>query len=179
QEAMLVGTIEPSTLTQHDDASLLAVLAQPGMPESTRRLTASLRDRRFHKRAVEISSRASDLFARLGALFYQPAARRQLEIAMVERLRELTGENVPDDAILLDIPKPEKWRTDVWVEFSSPPVGLQRLMPWRTVVGLGDEELKRYEEHRRLIRLVVVEEYRDRVRGEWERLLYPSIGGMI
>lgn len=179
QEAMLAGTIAANTLTQHDDASLLAILAHSDMPESTRRLTAALRDRHFHKRAVEISSRATDLYARLGALFYQPAARRRVELAMVERLRELTGTDVPDDAVLIDIPKPEKWRTDVWVEFTSPPIGMQRLMPWRTVVGLGDEELKRYEEHRRLIRLVVAEPYRDRVRAEWERLLYPLIGGMI
>lgn len=179
QEAMLAGAIEADTLTQHDDASLLAVLAKPEMPDSTRRLTAALRDRHFHKRAIEISSRATDLYARLGALFYQPAARRRVEIAMVERFRELTGEAVPDDAILIDIPKPEKWRTDVWVEFTDPPIGMQRLMPWRTVVGLGDEELKRYEEHRRLIRLVVAEPYRERVRAEWERLLYPLIGGIV
>jgi HD superfamily phosphohydrolase len=179
QEALIAGVIEADTLTQHDDASLLALLASPVMPESTRRLTAALRERRFHKRAVEISSRAADLFARLGELFYLPAARRRVEIAMVERFRELSGEPAPDDAILIDIPKPEKWRTDVWVEFSAPPVGMQRLMPWRTVVGLGDEELKRYEEHRRLIRLVVAEPYRERVRAEWERLLYPLIGGIV
>jgi HD superfamily phosphohydrolase len=179
QEALIAGSIEAETLTRHDDASLLAVLESPAMPEATRRLTAALRDRRFHKRAVEISSRATDLYARLGALFYQPEARRRVEIAMVEQLRALTGEAIPDDAILIDIPKPEKWRTDVWVEFANPPVGMQRLMPWRTVVGLGDEELKRYEEHRRLIRLVVVEPYRERVRAEWERLLYPLIGGIV
>lgn len=179
QEAMIAGAIEAETLTRHDDASLLAVLDSPVMPESTRRLTVALRDRLIHKRAVEISSRASDLYARLGSLFYQPAERRRLELGLVARLNDLVGGGVPDDAILIDIPKPEKWRTDVWVEFSNPPVGMQRLMPWRTVVGLGDEELKRYEEHRRLIRLVVAEPYRERVRAEWERLLYPLIGGMV
>ena len=105
--------------------------------------------------------------------------QRRLELGLVGRLNDLVGGGVPDDAILIDIPKPEKWRTDVWVEFSNPPVGMQRLMPWRTVVGLGDEELKRYEEHRRLIRLVVAEPYRERLRQEWERLLYPLIGGMV
>jgi hypothetical protein len=91
----------------------------------------------------------------------------------------LTGDEVPGEAILIDIPKPEKWRTDVWVEFDAPPVGFQPLMPWRSVVGLGDEDLKRYEEHRRMIRLVVAEPYREQVRQNWERLLYPLVGGIL
>ncbi len=179
QEALLAGAISPDELTRNDDASLMALLDRAGMPEETRRLTAALRERRFHKRAVEISSRAADLHTRLGALFYNPGARRKVERAMVEALQTLTGENVPGESILIDIPKPEKWRTDVWVEFDAPPVGFQSLMPWRSVVGLGDEDLKRYEEHRRLIRLVVAEPYREQVRQNWERLLYPLVGGIL
>jgi HD superfamily phosphohydrolase len=179
QEGLLAGAITADELTRHDDASLLAFLAQPDMPAPTRRLTAALRDRRFHKRAVEISSRASDLHIRLGALFHNPGARRLVELALVDRLREMTGEDVPEEAILIDIPKPEKWRTDVWVQFDAPPIGFQPLMTWRDVVGLGDSDLKRYEEHRRLIRLVAADPYRAVVRDNWERLLYPLLGGML
>ena len=57
--------------------------------------------------------------------------------------------------------------------------GFQPLMPWRNVVGLGEEDLKRYEEHRRLIRLVAAEPYRELVRAHWERLLYPLVGGIL
>jgi HD superfamily phosphohydrolase len=179
QEGLLAGAIDADELTQHDDASLLAFLSQPDMPASTRRLTDALRDRRFHKRAVEISSRASDLHTRLGALFHNPGSRRLVELALVDRLREMTGEDVPEEAILIDIPKPEKWRTDVWVQFETPPIGFQSLMAWRDVVGLGDDDLKRYEEHRRLIRLVAADPYREAVRENWEQLLYPLIGGML
>jgi hypothetical protein len=98
---------------------------------------------------------------------------------MVDRLADLTGDEVPPEAILIDIPKPEKWRTDVWVTFDNPPVGFEPLMHWRDVVGLGDDDFKRYEEHRRLIRLVVEERWRELVRAEWERLLYPVIGGLV
>ena len=35
-----------------------------------------------------------------------------------------------------------------------PPVGFELLMPWRDAVGLTDDDFKRYEEHRRLIRIV-------------------------
>jgi hypothetical protein len=52
-------------------------------------------------------------------------------------------------------------------------------MTWRDVVGLGDSDLKRYEEHRRLIRLVAADPYRAVVRDNWERLLYPLLGGML
>ena len=179
QDALLAGAIDADELTRHDDASLLGRLAGAEMPETTRRLTAALRERRIHKRAIEVSGRAADLYGRLGALFRDPAARRDVELAMAAALRKRTGQAVPDDAVLIDIPKPEKWRTDVWVAFDEPPIGFRPLMPWREVAGRGDEELKRYEEHRRLIRLVVAAEWRDIVRADWEHLLLPALGGVI
>ncbi len=175
QEGLIVGAIDAGELTRHDDASLLALLSRAAMPESTRRLTTALRDRRIHKRAVEISPRAGDLHSRLGELFFDPAKRRQVELAMVNRLSVRTGQPVRDEAILIDIPKPEKWRTDVWVTFDTPPVGFEPLMPWRDVVGLADDDFKRYEEHRRLIRLVVEEPLRAIVRADWEAILLPSL----
>jgi HD superfamily phosphohydrolase len=179
QDGLIAGVLSADELTEHDDASLLALLVQAKMPETTRQLTLALRDRRIHKRAVEISARAGDLHHRLGSLFFDPRRRREIELRMVERLSALTGDSVPPHAILIDIPKPEKWRTDVWVTFDSPPVGFEPLMHWREVVGLGDDDLKRYEEHRRLIRLVVDERWRSSVHDEWEQLLYPSIGGLV
>ena len=179
QDGLIAGTIGADDLTVLDDASLLSFLASDRMPESTRRLTSALRNRQIHKRAVEISSRAGELHARLGALFFNPGQRRAIELRMVDQLNALSGEAAPSDAILIDIPKPEKWRTDVWVTFDDPPLGFEPLMHWRDVVGLGDEDLKRYEDHRRLIRLVVAEPWRGIVRNNWERILYGSIGGLV
>jgi hypothetical protein len=45
------------------------------------------------------------------------------------------------------------------------------------VVGLADADFKRYEEHRRMIRIVTDERFRHMVASEWERLLYPLLGG--
>jgi len=45
------------------------------------------------------------------------------------------------------------------------------------VVGLDDADFKRYEEHRRLIRIVTEERYREAVSARWEQLLYPLLGG--
>ncbi len=177
QEALLAGTMAPADLTGHDDASLLALLGQPGMPAETRRLTGALAERRIHKRAVEISARAFELYARLGNLFFDPAARREVERRLTTGLGEITGEAVPPEAILIDVPKPERWRTDVWVRFGRPPVGFAELMPWREVVGLGDADFKRYEEHRRLIRIVAASQYRESVTRHWERLVMPLLGG--
>jgi hypothetical protein len=176
QEALIAGAVTGETLTGLDDHSLLATLLEPGMPEPTRRLVAALRDRQLHKRAVEISSRAAAIFAELSRFFFDPALRRRIELAMVKRLSEQTGESVPEEAILIDIPKPERWRTEVWVQFDQPPVGFAPLMPWRDVVGLTDEDFKRFEERRRLIRIVAAEPWRDAVRASWETLLLPSIG---
>jgi HD superfamily phosphohydrolase len=179
QDAMLAGVISADTLPFQDDRSLLDTLACPDMPESTQSLASALQMRRVHKRAVEIGSRAVELYGRLGNLYFDPRARREVEQRMAEALSTATGRVAPDGAILIDIPKPEKWKTDVWVSFENPPVGYSELMPWRDVVGLSDEDFKRYEEHRRLIRIVAQAEFRDDVRELWDRLLYPQLGAAI
>ncbi len=179
QDALLAGSLQPGELHGHDDASLLALLGTEKMPPSTRRLAGSLRDRRIHKRAVEIGSRAFELYARLGNLFFDPGARRDVELRLAATLAAELGQDVPEEAILIDIPKPERWRTDVWVAFERPPVGFLPLMPWRDVVGLADEDFKRYEEHRRLIRIVTLERYRDVFAESWERHLMPLLGAAI
>ena len=81
------GALQPDELIGHDDASLLTCLASEAMPAATRRLARALRDRRIYKRAVEIGSRAFELYARLGNLFFDPLARRDVEM----RLSAATG----------------------------------------------------------------------------------------
>lgn len=172
QEAVIAG-MPPEHLTLHDDASLLERLTAPDVPETTRRLVSGLRARRLHKRGVEVSARAGDLYTWLSALFYDPARRRLVEQSMAARLAQVAGVEVRDGDILIDIPKPERWRTDVWVSFERPPVGFAPLMSWQAVAGVTDDDLKRYEEHRRLVRVVVVEPLREHVARHWERLLFP------
>jgi HD superfamily phosphohydrolase len=176
QDALLAGCMSSDMLTRHDDNTLTQVLSAESMPESTRDLIGALHTRRLHKRAIEISARAGDLFGHLNALYGDPAQRRAVEVGIARQLEADLGCPVASHEILIDIPKPERWRTDVWVSFDQPPVGFRRLMPWVDVVGLGDEDLKRYEEHRRVIRIVTTERLREVVRRDWERLLYPLIG---
>ncbi|MBX6340963.1 MAG: HD domain-containing protein [Thermomicrobiaceae bacterium] len=178
QDALLAGCLDPAFLPRHDDASLLAALSAPDMPRTTRALVDALRARRLHKRAVEFSARAADIYRYLGSLYAAPARRREVEVALARSLSHELGAPVEPYEILIDIPKPERWRTDVWVLFERPPVGFRRLMPWSEVVGLGDEDFKRYEEHRRLIRIVTTERLRDAVAARWERLLLPLLGGV-
>ena len=178
QDALVAGVITADSLTNHHDASLLAMLQGQDMPASTRELATALAFRRIHKRGVEISARARDLYDRLGRLWYDREARRAAELHMVATLRTMTDVPVSDTAILIDIPKPEKWKTDVWVWFDRPPVGMEPLMHWQDVVGLGDAHFKSYEEHRRLIRLVADESVVEIVREHWEKWLIPALGGM-
>ncbi len=179
QDALLAGRLNASDLTRLDDVSLIATLSRPNMPPTTRDLVDSLQSRRLHKRAIEISARAGDLFAHLNALYSEPLRRRQVELGMTRELTERLGSEVKSHEVLIDIPKPERWRTDVWVLFDRPPVGFHTLMPWLDVVGLGDEDLKRYEEHRRVIRIVTSERLREHVTAQWEALLLPQLGGLV
>jgi HD superfamily phosphohydrolase len=177
QDALVAGLITPESLTNHDDASLLAYMRSESMPETTRSLAESLALRRVHKRAVEVSAGAFELYARLGNLWFDSRARREVEIDLALALGQITGEQVSTTAVLIDIPKPERWKTDVWVSYEQPPVGFGSLMHWRDVVGLSDDDFKRYEEHRRLIRIVTEERYRNVVAARWEEMLYPLLGG--
>jgi hypothetical protein len=145
------------------------------MPAVTRTMQESLRHRTLHKRALEVSSRAVPVYQALGALYAYPARRRQVENHMVTLLNEPSGADFPCGSILIDIPKPEKWRTDVWISFRRPPLGFEPVLPWRQVAGLTDDDLKRYEEHRRLIRIVTVADARERVRRDWERIVLPAL----
>jgi uncharacterized protein len=147
------------------------------MPTGTRRLADALAERRIHKRALEISARATELYHRLGQLWYDQGGRRTVELRLAGALSALIGEPVEDTAVLIDIPKPETWKTDVWVAFERPPIGMRPLMHWQDVVGLADDDFKRYEEHRRLIRIVTEERYRDVFAENWEHLVYPVLGG--
>jgi uncharacterized protein len=176
QEALVHQSIAPEELTQMDDTSLLARFGQDDMPHQTRRLVDALESRSLHKRAVEISARSGDLYHYLGGLFYDPASRRRLEQSMSAALSYQLGTEVGDYEVLIDLPKPEKWKTSVWVQFDRPPIGFSFLMPWVDVVGLSDEDFKRYEEHRRMIRIVTTERLREEVSRRWESLLLPLMG---
>lgn len=164
QDALTHGTITANSLTDHTDASLLAFLRSGAVPEETRALADALALRRIHKRAIEISAGADALYTRLSALWNDAGKRRAVELALVDRLGAEIGQQIPPTAILIDIPKPEKWSTDVLVWHDDPPVGLQALMHWWEVVGLDHANLKSYEEHRRLIRIVADRAVRDDVR---------------
>lgn len=175
QDALLAGALTAAQLTRHDDASLLALLGRPEMPHATVALVEMLRLRQVHKRAVEVSARAAELYAALGALWYDQRARRATELAIGAALAAATGDPVADYEVLIDLPKPEKWKMDVWVRFARPPVGMEPLMHWQDAVGLRDDDFKRYEEHRRLIRIVTTERLRGAVRRHWDDLVVPLI----
>jgi hypothetical protein len=160
QEALLSEALNVERLMGLDDASLLALLASSEMPTSTRALTASLQLRRSHKGILEISRLAGRLYNRLDALFWDARRRRQVEVALAAELATLLGSEVADYEVLLDIPRPEKWEMDVWVTFAHPPVGMGALVPWVEATGLQPDDLARYEQHQRRIRVLVAERLR-------------------
>lgn len=175
QEALVASAVQPGDLTRHDDNSLLLLLAGAGMPPATRELVEMLRLRQVYRRAVEVSDRAGVLFQTLAGLYHLPAARRALEIELAETLARVSGEAVAGHDLLIDIPKPERWKTDAWVSFARPPLGMRALMHWHEVVGLSDDDFKRYEERRRFIRLVCTARLRDVVRRHFQEDLLPVI----
>ncbi len=177
QEAIEDG-LPPSSLSGYGDEMLLQRLAEPDMSESTRTLVQGLRQRRFHKRSVEISSRAGDLYNYLSGLFSQPTRRRELEDRMARIISSASGSTIGAGDVLIDIPKPEKWRSTLWIHYANPPVGLSRTMSWHDATGVGESALQTYEQHRRLIRIVATEAAREAVRQHWQQAIYPLLGSV-
>lgn len=171
QEALLDGALNVDRLMGLDDASLLALLSLPEMPASSRALTEALRLRRPYKGLLEISRPAGRLYNRLDSLFWDARRRRQVEIALTAELAAMLGTEIADHELLFDIPRPEKWEMDVWVTFNHPPVGMGSLVSWVEATGLQPDDLARYEQHQRRIRILVAERLREPLVNRREEVL--------
>jgi uncharacterized protein len=175
QEAIGADALDPQALSTQDDASLLALLSTPAMPEATRDLVDALRLRRPYKVLLEVSGRAGRVYHQLDALFWDQPKRRRVEIALAQTLAEgLEAQIAPHD-LLVDIPKPEKWEMDVLVRFSRPPLGMVKQMTWTEATGQRPSDLGVYEQHQRRIRIVASERVRDLVGDRAEALLLPAL----
>ncbi len=82
---------------------------------------------------------------------------------------------IADHEVLLDIPRSEKWEMDVWISFAHPPVGMAPLMKWVEVTGLQSDDLARYEQHQRRIRVVAPERLRPLLLARRDDLLLPLL----
>src|SRR5205823_5402341 len=108
QEALLAGTLQVSQLVGLDDASLLSLLREERMPESSRVLAEDLQLRRPYKGVVEISRMAGRLFNRLDALYWNANRRRHIEQGLAAELARVLEMEIADYEVLFDIPRPEK-----------------------------------------------------------------------
>jgi HD superfamily phosphohydrolase len=179
QEALQCGALQPEHLVGLDDASLLTLLAGEHMPTSSRVLAGDLEMRRPYKGILEISRLAGRFFSRLEALFWDPARRRHIEQALSAELARTLEIDIADYELLLDVPRPEKWEMDVWVTFANPPVGMGSLVTWVQATGLQPDDLARYEQHQRRIRVVVVERLRAPLLARRDDLLLPTLEKLV
>ncbi len=179
QEALQCGALQPEHLVGLDDASLLSLLADEHMPTSSRVLAGDLEMRRPYKGILEISRLAGRFFSRLEALFWNPARRRHIEQALSAELARTLEIDIADYELLLDVPRPEKWEMDVWVTFTNPPVGMGSLVTWVQATGLQPDDLARYEQHQRRIRVVVVERLRAPLLTRRDDLLLPTLEKLV
>lgn len=178
-DALTAGTLTAEELTGLDDYSLLYRLGQDQMPGSTRALAAAISGRRPYKVALEISRMAGRLFLRLDALFYDSERRRRIEEALATELAVALGTEIDNYEILFDIPRPEKWEMDVWIQYEQPPIGMQSLMTWVEVTGLQSDDLARYEHHQRRIRVLVSERLRTLVQTRNQDVLLPALERLV
>ncbi len=178
-EALLCGALQVEQLVGLDDASLLSVLAETHMPISSRKLADDLEMRRPYKVVIEISRLAGRFYSRLEALFWDPQRRRHIEQLLATELANALQIEIADFEVLFDIPRPEKWEMDVWVTFSNPSVGMNSLVTWVEATGLQSDDLARYEQHQRRIRVVVPERLREPVKARKDDVLLPALERLV
>src|SRR6266700_3273343 len=179
QEALLSGALQTEQLVGLDDASLLKLLAHSSMPTASRVLAESLEMRRPYKGVVEISRLAGRLYARVDALYWDAHRRRQVEQQLAGELAGALVTEIADFEILFDIPRPEKWEMDVWVTFANPPIGMDSLVTWVEATGLQPDDLARYEQHQRRIRIVVAERLREVLQARRDDVLLPILERLV
>jgi uncharacterized protein len=180
QEALLAGSLQAERLVGLDDASLLTLLAEAQMPTSSRCLAQDLELRKPYKGVVEISRLAGRLFNRLDALYWDAHRRRHVEQALAAELGRVLELEIADYEVLFDIPRPEKWEMDVWVTFGAhPPIGMAELVTWVQATGLQSDDLARYEQHQRRIRVVVAERLRNVLQERRDDVLLPVLETLV
>ncbi|MGZ3615536.1 MAG: HD domain-containing protein [Ktedonobacteraceae bacterium] len=178
-EAMLCGALQVERLVGLDDASLLSLLTETQMPISTRKLADDLEMRRPYKVAIEISRMAGRIYSRMEALFGDTQRRRHIEQLLAAELADALEIEIADYEVLFDIPRPEKWEMDVWVTFSDPPVGMNSLVTWVEATGLQPDDLARYEQHQRRIRVVVPDRIREIIKARKDDILLPALERLV
>jgi uncharacterized protein len=179
QDALLCGALDTARLVGLDDASLLALLAGADMPVSSRALAGALEMRWPYKGVLEVSRLAGRLYARLDALFWDAQRRRHVEQQLAAELAAALALDIAEYEVLLDIPRPEKWEMDVWVTFAHPPVGMEPLATWVEVTGLQPDDLARYEQHQRRIRLVAPERLREALQSRRDDVVIPLLEKLV
>ncbi len=163
-----------------DDVSLLMLLATEQMPVSSQVLAQQLELRRPFKGVLEFSRMAGRLFNRLEALFWNANRRRHIEQMLAAELARVLEIEIADYEVLLDVPRPEKWEMDVWVTFGKhPPIGMPELVTWVQATGLQPDDLARYEQHQRRIRVVVPERLRPLLQDRRDDLLLPLMETLL
>jgi uncharacterized protein len=178
-DALSSGMISPEQLMGLTDAALLALLVNPQMPPATRALAIALEERRPYKVVLEVSPPAGSLFRRLEALFWDTERRRHIEQELAHALAEALEVEIAEYEVLFDTPRPEKWEMDVWVAFEHPPIGMRPLMRWVEVTGLQPDDLARYEQHQRRMRIVVAERLRPLLLSKREEVLLPLLEKLL
>src|SRR5579864_320084 len=179
QEALFYNALQAEQLVGLDDASLLSLLREQHMPSSSRALAEDLEMRRPYKGVIEISRMAGRLYNRLDALFWDAQRRRHIEQLLSDELADALEMEIADYEVLFDIPRPEKWEMDVWVTFANPPVGMGSLVPWVEATGLQPDDLARYEQHQRRIRVVVADRLRELLQARRDDVLLPTLERMV
>jgi HD superfamily phosphohydrolase len=178
-EALLCETLRIEQLVKLDDAALLSLLSEERMPVSSRKLADDLEMRRPYKGVIEISRLAGRLYKRLDALFWDVQRRRRIEQLLAAELASILGREIAGYEVLFDIPRPEKWEMDVWVTFANPPVGMDSLVTWVEATGLQPDDLARYEQHQRRIRVVVPEHLREPLLARRDEILLPALERLV
>jgi HD superfamily phosphohydrolase len=179
QDALVSGTVSAEQLTKMDDDALLAVLSHhPDHPLSTHVLGQALENQRHYHILLEMSQHVP-IFSTLATLVSDAWQCRKAEQFLAIDLTSVLGQQIEDYELLVDFPHAKQWDMDGWFLFSSPPLGLPSLASWSTVLGLFPEDLRRYEDAHRYIRILASERVQTLLAANSREVLLPCLERLL
>lgn len=175
QDALEAEALTVTQLQQTDDAGLLALLAVPGMPQSTRMLTHFLSANHLYQPVWEISHQATSLSEPLHRLAQDASQRKWLEQQLACQLTQHLHTNIAEHELLLDYVPAKQWDLDGWIFYQAPPVGMVSCVPWSHALGFSSADLAHAAQNFRHMRVLIAPQFAPLLQGRAGDVVLPLL----
>ncbi|MFN8533512.1 MAG: HD domain-containing protein [Dehalococcoidia bacterium] len=167
EDALVHGDLQADELMRLDDATLMDRLRISRRKGLAKTLVERIERRDLYKRSIELRPTDS-MFDNLIDVQRRAGGRLAAEAALTRWASRVTGQEIPEDGIWLDLPQTRTFRPVEGVICKSPPPGYRNPVPWEAVSGLTATDLDRLARSVQRVRVLASSrELADQVLEAW------------